>query len=257
MRLAVFAGTLLIMMLCEQRLPARPKKPGTFRHNVDNLALGVMGSLLLRLMPGVLAAHLAIENETWEVGLSHALGIDSDSIALIVIAMITLDFAIYWQHRYFHYNRYFWKLHRVHHSDNTLNSTSALRFHPIEIMISMLIKSALVISLGLPFLAVVLFEILLNACAIFNHTNIRLPKRLERLTRYLIVTPSMHRIHHSTDRNDSDSNFGFCLSIWDRMFATYSQTNQSGRKGFEMGVKGLENRQASGIKNLLAQPFGR
>lgn len=257
-RLTVFACSLLLMMLFERRFPARRRDSGTsstIRHDVDNLVLGVIGSLLLRLTPGILAAHLAIQNETWELGLSHTLGIGADSLALIIATIIALDFAIYWQHRYFHYNRYLWKLHRVHHSDKSLNASSALRFHPIEIGISMLIKSTLVISLGIPFIAVVFFEIALNACAIFNHANIRLPKKPERIIRYLVVTPSMHRIHHSIERRDSDSNFGFCLSIWDRIFGSYRQIIHTKKKDFEMGVKEIESSQVIGVRNLLVQPF--
>ena len=155
-RLGVFAGTLGLMMLCERRFPARIQHSetagtaGTVSHDVDNLILGVLGSLLLRLTPGILAAHLALQNEAWELGLSHSLGIEANSVALIIATMIALDFAIYWQHRYFHFNKYLWKLHRVHHSDKSLNASSALRFHPIEIGISMAIKSILVICLGVP-----------------------------------------------------------------------------------------------------------
>ena len=243
------------MMAIEHLKPARPVASSTLKHNLDNLLLGVSGTLLLRLNPALLAAHLATKNEIWQIGASYALNINSNSILLIITSIILLDFCIYWQHRYFHYNKHLWKLHRVHHSDKHLSASSALRFHPVEIALSMLIKSTLVLSLGIPFVAVVLFEISLNACAIFNHTNIRLPKRLEPLVRWLIVTPSMHRIHHSVDMHYSNTNFGFCLSCWDRLFNSYSQTTGCGKDRFEMGVKELKKEETEGLLTLLSQPL--
>ena len=245
------------MMALEHLQPARTRTHEALKHNVDNLLLGVSGTVLLRLMPGLLAAHLAIENETWQLGLSYSLNLDNTSIVFVAIAIVFLDFCIYWQHRYFHYNQYLWKLHRVHHSDKALTASSALRFHPLEILISMAIKSAIVLSLGIPFVAVVIFEILLNACAIFNHTNIRLPRLLENSTRLLLVTPSMHRIHHSIELDDSNRNFGFCLSIWDRIFRSYQPINSKGLKDFEMGVKGLDKKDSEGLASLISQPFKR
>ncbi len=243
------------MMLVEHLLPARKPSSDALKHNLDNLLLGASGTLLLRLVPSLLAAHLALENETWQLGLSYTLSLASSSIMLVTTAVVFLDFCIYWQHRYFHYNKHLWKLHRVHHSDNQLCASSALRFHPLEILISMLIKSALVLSLGIPFVAVVVFEILLNACAIFNHTNIRLPKLPEQTLRWLLVTPSMHRIHHSTDLADSNRNFGFCLSVWDRAFKSYRPISHQGTKDFKMGVKELDKSASEGLSSLITQPF--
>lgn len=244
-------------MILEHLLPARKHSGDALKHNLDNLLLGASGTILLRLVPGLLAAHLALENETWQTGLSYGLNLTNPSVMLVVTAVVFLDFCIYWQHRYFHYNKYLWKLHRVHHSDQKLSASSALRFHPLEILLSMLIKSTLVLSLGIPFIAVVMFEILLNACAIFNHTNIRLPKLAEHALRLLLVTPSMHRIHHSTEQDDSNRNFGFCLSIWDRLFKSYGAINSSGAKEFTMGVKELDKSDSEGLASLIAQPFKR
>lgn len=243
------------MMTLEHYLPARRYSNNALKHNLNNLLLGASSTLLLRLTPGLLAAHIALQNETWQLGIGHYLNLANSSIIFAVTAVIFLDLCIYWQHRYFHYNKYLWKLHRVHHSDNRLSASSALRFHPLEILLSMLIKSALVLSLGIPFVSVVVFEILLNACAIFNHTNIRLPKPFENVARRLLVTPSMHRIHHSTDLSDSNQNFGFCLSIWDRAFKSYMPISSRGVKDFAMGVKELNTKDSEGIAALITQPF--
>lgn len=251
----MFAFTLMVMIILEHALPARRYSGNALKHNLDNLLLGASGTILLRLVPGILAAHLALQNELWQIGISYSLDLPQSSLLFTVSAVVFLDFCIYWQHRYFHYNKYLWRLHRVHHSDTMLSASSALRFHPLEILLSMLIKSALVLGLGIPFVAVVLFEILLNACAIFNHTNIRLPKRFEQIFRRLVVTPSMHRIHHSTDLVDSNRNFGFCLSVWDRAFNSYAPLNSSGINNFVMGVKEVEKTESEGLASLITQPF--
>jgi sterol desaturase/sphingolipid hydroxylase (fatty acid hydroxylase superfamily) len=148
-----------------------------------------------------------------------------------------------------------WRIHRVHHSDTMFDTTTALRFHPFEIGLSMLYKMAVVVALGAPLFAVVLFEILLSVAALFNHSNVRLAVPIDRWLRLVIVTPDMHRVHHSVYRDETDSNFGFCLSFWDRLFLTYRPAPREGHLAMRIGLTALRDASAQSLGKLLAQPF--
>lgn len=247
------------MTAIETALPARSKTPKPLNHLLNNIGLGFIGAAALRITPALLAAQIAILAEDNQWGLLHLMSSPTDDLAnswlTVAFFVVFFDFAIYWQHRYFHKNKLLWRLHRVHHSDTALRASSALRFHPVEIFISMLFKSALVITLGIPFIAVVIFEVLLNACAIFNHANIRLPKPIETCTRAVIVTPSMHRVHHSKVISDSCRNFGFCLSIWDRAFQSFRETSITEEPEYPLGVSELHDRETKSLLALIKQPF--
>jgi sterol desaturase/sphingolipid hydroxylase (fatty acid hydroxylase superfamily) len=190
-----------------------------------NIGLSVFNTALLRLsyfvVPAlsVLAAWWAERNE-W--GLLPAIGIDG--IAAAIIAFVALDLTVYAQHVAFHHVPVLWRLHRVHHADTEIDVTTGLRFHPAEIIISQAWKIAVVLALGAPVIAVFLFEVVLNAMSMFSHANLRLPSLFERGLRAMVVTPDMHRIHHSTEAREANSNFGFNLSLWDRLFGTYRDT---------------------------------
>jgi sterol desaturase/sphingolipid hydroxylase (fatty acid hydroxylase superfamily) len=257
-RIAVFAAFLSIFFILETTLPDRKveKSRGFWIRVANNLSFSAINTLILRLLPFILATNVALLAEEQQIGLLNQFEFEGlQSFWIILACVVALDLAIYWQHRLFHTIPWLWRLHRLHHSDTHLDSTSALRFHPIEIALSMLIKTSLTLVFGLPFIAIVMFEITLNASAIFNHANIRLPNRLDKIVRKALVTPAMHRIHHSTILADSNSNYGFCLSFWDKIFKSYTQTSRSHDPIFKLGVKGLAIEQTHGLKHMLLQPL--
>lgn len=177
------------------------------------------------------------------------------ALLTIPLSLLMFDFVIYAQHRLFHAAPLLWRVHRMHHSDLDLDATSALRFHPIEIILSMLVKMAAVLALGAPPVAVVLFEIILNATAEFNHANLALPGGLDHALRMVLVTPDMHRVHHSVRRAETDSNFGFNLPWWDHLFGTYKADPAEGQVGMALGLEEFREAWDSGVLRLLRQPF--
>ncbi len=204
--------------------------------------------LKVSLPAGLVAISTFAEQKV--LGLFHWFIIDSS--VEFAMSIVLLDLAIYWQHRIFHEVNVFWKLHRVHHSDIDLDATSALRFHPIEMIFSMFYKVILVLILGLSVESILVFEIILSSMAIFNHSNLYLPIWLERGLRFFIVTPQMHIIHHSIDQTESDTNYGFNLSIWDKVFGTYtSEFKSSGT----IGNSKFRSIKDHSIIHLLKQPF--
>lgn len=254
-RLGCFAGVLLMMMLWECRAPRRPQHVGRLTRWPNNLLLVVINTLLLRLLfplAAVGAAMLASEHG-W--GLFNLLAIPF--WLKLLVSLLVLDLLIYWQHRLFHALPWLWRLHRVHHADLEFDVTTGLRFHPFEIVLSMLLKLVAVTLLGAPALAVLLFEVLLNATAMFNHGNIRLPTRLDTVLRLILVTPDMHRVHHSVIPRETDSNFGFNLPWWDRLFGTYKAQPQAGQLGMTIGLKQFRQTGELRLHRLLLQPFRR
>jgi sterol desaturase/sphingolipid hydroxylase (fatty acid hydroxylase superfamily) len=171
-------------------------------------------------------------------------------------AVLFFDFAIWVQHLVTHKVPVLWRLHRVHHADRDIDVTTAIRFHPVEIALSMLLKIGLVYLIGPAALAIILFEIILNGTAMFNHANMALPRALDRVVRLVLVTPDMHRVHHSTLRTEHDSNYGFALSIWDRMFRTYVAQPGAGHDGMEIGLEWRDDN-PSRLGWSLALPFRR
>lgn len=177
-------------------------------------------------------------------------------LASIVISVVAMDFIIYLQHIMMHAVPVFWRVHRVHHADLDYDLTTGIRFHPIEIILSMLIKAAVILLLGPPVLAVVVFEVLLNAAAMFNHSNIQLPSGLDRVLRWVLVTPDMHRIHHSTKEDEANSNFGFNLPWWDRLLGTYRDQPRGDHQSMVIGISGYRDpRQVERLPGMLALPW--
>jgi sterol desaturase/sphingolipid hydroxylase (fatty acid hydroxylase superfamily) len=218
-RFAVFAAILSVMAAAETWRPARPRLVPRLTRWIANLGLGAISSVTLRiLLPGVaVLAAVYAQMRGW-----GAFNLTDWPLWLeALLAMAALDLAIYAQHVATHRIPLLWRLHQVHHADREVDVTTALRFHPVEIALSQIYKVAVVVALGAHPLAVVLFEIVLNAVAMFNHANLRLPAALERVLRLVLVTPDMHRIHHSEAPAETDSNYGFNLSLWDRIFGTY------------------------------------
>ena len=204
------------------------------------------------LLPGG-AVAFALGWEASGLGLLPMLG--TPGWLAVPLAVVLLDLAIYGQHVLFHKVPALWRLHRVHHADTELDTTTGLRFHPVEIALSLGIKLAVVALLGAPALAVFVFEVLLNAAAMFTHADLRLPDRLERGLARVVVTPGMHRVHHSAERIDTDSNYGFHLAIWDRLFGTYRPEPVPGPEGVVFGLETFRDPQERRLDRLLTQPF--
>ena len=233
-RLGFFFCIFLLMALWELLAPRRQLTESKGKRWANNITLVMLNTLLVRVLfptAAVGMAHYATQ-QGW--GMLNLL--DWPYWLAVVFAVVILDAAIYLQHVMFHAVPALWRLHRVHHADLDFDLTTGARFHPVEILLSMLIKFAVIILLGPPLLAVLIFEVLLNATAMFNHGNIRLPLPLDRVLRWLIVTPDMHRVHHSHLEHETNSNFGFNLSLWDRLFGTYRDQPQDGHTGMVIGI---------------------
>jgi sterol desaturase/sphingolipid hydroxylase (fatty acid hydroxylase superfamily) len=237
-RLSVFAGVFVLMALIELVLPKRQLIVTKGRRWLTNLGISVTAAVVLRLMAALAvplaAAAAAFYAQEHEIGLLNAVA--WPAWLKIVIALAVLDLAIWAQHLASHKIPILWRLHRVHHADRDIDVTTAVRFHPVEIALSMLWKIVVVVPLGASPFAVFLFEVILNGCAMFNHANIALPAWLDRIVRLFIVTPDMHRVHHSVQRREHDSNYGFNLSLWDRLFRTYTAQPEGGHLGMTIGL---------------------
>jgi len=252
-RLPVFLAVLLAMAIWEIASPKRRLNLPKSARWGSNLLLVAIDSVLVRLLIPLGATGAAL----WAAG--HSIGllniIELPAPLAILIAVVLLDLAIYAQHVVFHAVPLLWRLHMVHHSDRDIDVTTALRFHPLEILLSMLIKMVLVVILGAPAVAVLLFEVLLNGMAMFNHANVRLPKPVDRLLRMLVVTPDMHRVHHSTIRRETNSNFGFNLSVWDRLFGSYRSQPEKGHEGMTIGLEQYQQSPTANLKWMLGLPW--
>mgnify|MGYP001186458760 CR=1 FL=1 len=253
LRLSGFSAVLLAMMLWEWRAPRRPLTLARARRWPANLGIIVVDSLVLRLVFPILAVGAAGLAEVNGWGLLRWLNIPF--WLAVGAALLLMDLAIYTQHVVFHKVPALWRLHRMHHTDLDFDVTTALRFHPLEIVLSMLIKLILVVLLGAPPVAVMLFEVILNATAMFNHGNVGLPDWLDRRLRWVLVTPDMHRVHHSVRVEETNSNFGFNLPWWDRLFGTYRDQPRDGHTGMTIGLEYFRDERATGLYGLLVQPF--
>jgi len=253
-RLGFFGGVFLAVAAWEQIAPRRAPTVSTLVRWGNNLGLVALNSVVLRLLFPAAAAGLAVlaQQRGWGV-----LNIYQAPFPLAtILAIVALDLVIYLQHVMFHAVPVLWRLHRVHHADPDYDVTTGTRFHTVEIIISMLIKFATILVLGPPLVAVVIFEVLLNATAMFNHGNIRLPGKLDRVLRLLVVTPDMHRVHHSVEDDEANSNFGFSLPWWDRLFGTYRAQPRAGHQGMTIGIRRYRQpRQVTWLPGMLLLPF--
>lgn len=238
LRLGVFAAVFVAMALLELAIPKRRLVAPKPRRWTTNIAIVLLDSAIIRLMASLtvplaaIAAAMYAETRGW--GLLNILVLPA--WAEVLAAIIVLDFAIWLQHLLAHKIGVLWRLHQMHHADRDIDVTTAIRFHPVEIALSMIYKIAWVFVLGASPLAVLLFELILNGCAMFNHANVALPRWLDRVLRTVLVTPDMHRVHHSVIHREHDSNYGFNLSIWDRMFGTYTAEPEKGHAGMTIGL---------------------
>ena len=252
LRMVFFVGTLLVVAVLERFFPRRERLISTSIRWVNNLALVFVNSALMRLVIPVslvwFADHVALQQ--W--GLFNIL--EAPYWVGFVASLILLDLAIYFQHRLFHAVPVLWRLHRLHHSDLGIDVTTGLRFHPIEILLSMGIKFALVALLGAPAAAVLVFEVVLNGMSIFNHANMNIPAVLDRILRIFVATPDYHRVHHSVKSLETNSNFGFNLSCWDRLFGTYRAQPEAGHAGMTIGLELFRETRELRLDRMLWQP---
>lgn len=242
-RLGVFAGLFLLFAFLETQAPRRRLGRPRATRWVTNWAITIIDTLTLRALAlglPLLAVGAAVDAQAQGWGLFNAL--DWPVWVEVLLAVLILDFAIWAQHLITHKVPILWRLHRVHHADTDIDVTTAIRFHPVEIALSMLLKIGLVYLLGPAAVAVVLFEIILNGTAMFNHSNLKLPLWLDAVLRKLLVTPDMHRVHHSVHRHEHDSNYGFSLSVWDRIFGTYIAQPEAGHEGMQIGLEWQDDR---------------
>jgi len=250
---AAFALVLVAMVLWEVVAERRPQRIGRRQRWPGNLSIIALDTLAVRLIFPLAAVGAALIAAERGWGLFNQVTVPM--WLAVVASVVVLDMAIYFQHRLFHAVPWLWRLHRMHHADLEFDVTTGLRFHPLEILISMGIKLAVVSLLGAPALAVLIFEVLLNATSMFNHGNVRLPARIDRWLRLLVVTPDMHRVHHSIVRQETDSNFGFNLPWWDRLFATYRDQPAAGHLGMTIGLEEFREARDLRLDRMLLQPF--
>ena len=248
-RLGIFLGVFALVVVFETLAPRRARTMPRTARWPHNIGVVVVNTLLLRLVFPTAAIGMALMAATRGWGLLNII----DAPYWLSVAL--LDLAIYLQHVMFHAVPALWRLHRMHHADLDFDVTTGARFHPIEILLSMGIKLAVVAALGPPALGVLIFEVLLNASSMFNHANLNIPLGVDRVLRRLVVTPDMHRVHHSVLPAETNSNFGFNLPWWDRLFGTYRAQPEAGHAAMTIGIEQFRERRDLRLDRMLAQPF--
>ncbi|WP_417685896.1 sterol desaturase family protein [Pseudidiomarina gelatinasegens] len=253
-RLSIFLGVMVAMAAWEIFAPKREPRYSRAKRWPANLGIVVIDSLITRLLlpAGLVSIALYAAQHNW--GLLHQ--VEAPAWLAVVIAVVALDIAIYWQHRLFHRIPILWRIHRMHHADPDFDVTTGLRFHPVEIVLSLGIKAVVVVALGAPALAIIIFEVVLNACSLFNHGNVALPQGIERWTRKVLITQELHRIHHSTVPRETNSNYGFSVSWWDHVFGSYTDKPEAGSDGVDIGLSNYrEAKQTTTLWGLMRIPF--
>lgn len=253
-RLIPFISGLILFSAIGFIIPFRKQKMSLLRLS-SNILLTLLNSSLTKLLMPFSLGVLAIDIASRGWGLFHWLNLNFG--LNIFFSIVFLDLVIYWQHRLFHLWSPLWRLHRVHHTDTDFDASTALRFHPLEIILSTMVQAGFVILLGVNFWGIVVFGTILNFSAMFNHANFSLPKSLERLLVKLIVTPDMHRVHHSVLKQETNSNFGFFFSIWDRLFNSYTHTPQKDPETMPIGIESFRDQNEQRLDKLILQPFRR
>ena len=252
-RLAIFLTLFAVLAGLEFFAPRRELRVARSRRWLTNWIIAIIDSALVRL----LFVGAAVGAATWatsaNIGLFNLVRLPN--WFELLVSFIVLDFAIWLSHVASHKIPILWVVHRMHHSDIDIDVSTAIRFHPIEIILSMVWKIVVVVSLGAPAVAVLIFEIVLNGAAMFNHSNVRLPLFLDRILRWIIVTPDMHRVHHSVINRETDSNYGFNLAIWDRVFGTYVDQPEKGHAKMKIGLSDWQDERPVRLVWTLAIPF--
>lgn len=252
-RLGCFFGVLVLMGLWELIAPRRRLSASKTLRWFSNVALVVLNSVIVRIAFMLGAVGVATEAQNLRWGLLNNVALPGWVES--VLSCLALDLAIYLQHVLFHAVPALWRLHMVHHADPDFDVTTGLRFHTIEIVLSMGLKVAAIVVLGPPPLAVLIFELLLNATSMFNHSNVEMPRWIDRCLRLIIVTPDMHRVHHSTNRQETNSNFGFNLPWWDYLLGTYRDQPSLGHERMDIGLDQFRDKRAIWLHWMLALPF--
>jgi len=252
-RLGFFAAIFFVMALTEKIAPRRLLLKSKAKRWISNLSMQIIDVVVLRLIFPVFPVGVAVICAQRGWGLLNYYQI-TPPLALI-IGILALDFVIYLQHRMFHVVSLLWRVHMVHHTDQDIDVTTAVRFHPLEIILSLLIKFTVVAAIGAPPLSVLIFEIMLNGAAMFNHGNVKIPLSLDRIIRIVLVTPDMHRVHHSVVMLETNSNYGFSFSWWDRLLGTYIAQPQEGHDKMKIGLNGYHDDRSLKLSALLMMPF--
>ncbi len=260
LRLGVFVGILAVMATAEALFPRRPRQLKRRQRWPGNVLLVALSAVLARvllapfaLVPVAVAA--VAQTQGWGLFSLWPSAGGTPSALVLGLGILLLDLAIYGQHVAFHYWGWLWRLHRMHHADQDYDTTTGLRFHPLEILISIVYKLAMICALGVSPIAVLIFEVILNGSALFNHANLRLPLAADRIMRWFIVTPDMHRVHHSVIRQETDSNFGFCFPWWDRLFGTYCPQPALGHDHMTIGLDDFRTEKDQTLSAMLRQPW--
>jgi sterol desaturase/sphingolipid hydroxylase (fatty acid hydroxylase superfamily) len=252
-RIICFALVFLCVVFWETLAPRRPVVEKRFRHDIRNLSVNVLSTVVAWILMPVLPVGFAVIAAERGWGILHHVSIPEWTGVLLTV--IILDLAVYLQHVLFHAVPILWRLHFVHHTDLDYSSSTGIRFHPFEIVLSLAIKLGLIFILGPPAVGVLIFEILLNGTALFNHGNVRLPVSIDRCLRWILVTPDMHRVHHSVEMRETNSNYGFNLTWWDRSLGTYIRQPEKGHEQMSIGLKGYRAIDRLTFIKLLALPF--
>jgi len=252
-RLGFFAEIFFIVAFGEKIAPRRILLKSKFKRWISNLGMQIIDVVALRLIFPVFPVGLAVICAQRGWGLLNYYPVKP--LSALIISVLVLDFVIYLQHRMFHFVPVCWRVHMVHHTDEDIDVTTALRFHPLEIILSLLIKFTAVAAIGAPPLSVLIFEVMLNGASMFNHGNIKIPSYIDRVIRMVLVTPDMHRVHHSVITRETNSNYGFSFSWWDRLFGTYIAQPQEGHGKMKIGLNGYHDDRSLKLTTLLAMPF--
>ena len=253
LRLGIFIGILIIMAVLEFILPRRNVDAKRQLRWTNNLGIVILDSIIVRILIPTTTIAIALYAQRLNFGLFNLISLPY--LLTVVVSILLLDILIYGQHVIFHKVHWLWRFHRMHHSDTHIDVTTGIRFHPVEIIMSLLIKFAAIIIFGVPAVAIVVFEIILNATAMITHSNLYVPLKLDKFLRRVFVTPDMHRIHHSVHRFETDSNYGFNLSIWDRLFGTYIEQPQDKHENMLIGINQFREQREQMLDKLLTQPF--
>ncbi|TVM00181.1 MAG: fatty acid hydroxylase [Candidatus Brocadia sp. WS118] len=253
-RLGFFFGILAVMTLWEIVAPRRMLTVSKVFRWMNNLGVVFLNSFLLRIIFPTAAVGMAVFAQKHGWGIFNYLRLPYNTV--IVVSVVMMDFAIYLQHVMFHAVPVFWRMHRIHHADLDFDVTTGVRFHPLEIILSMLIKFAVITVLGPPVLSVVVFEVVLNATSMFNHGNVCILRSVDYVLRWFVVTPDMHRVHHSVEDHETNSNFGFNLPWWDRLLGTYRAQPRMGHEGMTIGLRDFrDTKRCVNLHGMLAMPF--
>lgn len=255
-RLSIFFTILLTMLVLEGCFPARRAKLTKRVRWLGNFSLLIISSVVARLIIPVGVTGIALYAAEQNIGLFN--NINLPNWLIITLSLLLLDLMIYWQHRLFHIVPVLWRFHKVHHGDSHIDASTGLRFHPVEIVLSILLKGLAVLILGVPAIAVIIFEVALNGFALFNHANIRLPRWLEYPLRTVLITQVLHRIHHSQVVEETNSNYGFSVSWWDKLFGSYKSQAKKSDEDIDIGLKNYPaTNKAAALLSLLKMPFGK